>query len=221
MSLSAAPQVRWNDRKFHFDPSKPRWIQVAKILAQVFAVLGGIVLVLAAMFLYPMLLTGPGFALAYLGPAPAACAAAFLIRRTWLPADMQRSTRVQLRFCIGFAATFWLAGLFGLVNGYTTPVVARDAGMVYKRTSTPSDPKHMSYYVGARVWPSSRDVYEITVPADLYRSLDVPTVTHWSVPRQQLYAMPDHGVLRLIVGRGRLGVDWLHGVVGVPGANAR
>ena len=34
MSVSAARQPRWNDGKFHFDPTKPRWIQILKLVAQ-------------------------------------------------------------------------------------------------------------------------------------------------------------------------------------------
>lgn len=86
----------------------------------------------------------------------------------------------------------------------------------YRRTSTPRDPQHMSYYVATRVWPSSGDVYEITVPRSLYMSLaDVPVIaSQWRITRQQLLAMPAHGALRLAMGQGRLGVAWLNGVIG-------
>jgi hypothetical protein len=60
-------------------------------------------------------------------------------------------------------------------------VFVKDAPMVYKRTSTPSDPKQITYYVGTRVWPSSRNVYEITVRRDLYSHLEVPLVKAWHI----------------------------------------
>ncbi len=223
MSVNAAPQPRWNDRKIHFDPTRPRWIQILKIAAQMAAFFGGLLLSLVSMFLYPMLLTGQGFALVYLGGPLLAFGGTFLlVHRTWFPADMPQSARLQFRLGLGMCAAFACAGVFGIVNGYRTPVVIQDSPMAYRRTSTPSDPKHMSYYVGTRVWPSSRDVYEVTVPLSLYASLDaVPVVTQWRITRQQLDAMPDRGALRLRVGRGRLGVDWLDGVIGTaPKATA-
>ncbi len=227
MTLSAAPQAplddrRWNDGKFHFDPTKPRWIQIATIVAQMSAFFGGLILGLVSMIKYPMLLTGGGLALTWFGPIAAAFAASFLmIPKTWWPADMPAYARLQMRLGIGLCAAGWFIGLFGIANGYATPVAVRDFPMAYRRTSTPSDPKRMSYYVGTRVWASSRNVYEITVPPALWASLDVPVVTQWSIPRQQLDAMPDHGALRLAVGRGRFGIDWLHGVVGAGAAGAR
>lgn len=214
MTLSPASQTRSNDKKLHFDPTRPRSIQIAKLLAQVFSFLGGIALALASMLLYPMLLTGQGYAMAYLGPVIISCGASFfIIRETWFPADMPLSARLQVRLGVGLCSALWLVGLFGIVNGYATPVAFEDAPIVYKRTSTPSDPKRMSYYVGARVWPSSQDVYEVIVSPALYASLDVPVVMQWRVPSQQVYAMPEHGRLHLAVGRGRLGVDWLRDLV--------
>ncbi len=214
MTVSAAPQSRWNDRKIHVDPTKPRWIQILKIAVQIGAFVGSLVLCVVSMLLYPMLLTGLGYAIVYLGGPLLAFAITFLlIRGTWFPADMPQSARLQARLGIGMCTAFGCAGLFGIVNGYRTPVVVKDLPMVYRRTSTPSDPKHMNYYVGTRVWPSSREVYEVTVPRAFYDDLDVPVITQWRIPRQQLYAMPDRGLLRLSVGRGRLGIDWLHGVI--------
>ncbi len=216
MSVNADLQPRWNDRKFHFDPTKPRWIQILKIAAQMGAFFGGLVLSLVSMLLYPMLLTDRGFGLVYLGGPLLAFGVTFLlVHRGWFPADMPQSARLQVRLGLGMCAAFACAGLFGIVNGYRTPLVIQDSPMVYRRTSTPSDPKHMGYYVGTRVWPSSRDVYEVTVPRSVYTSLvDVPVVTQRRVTRQQIEAMPGHGSLRLKVGRGRLGVNWLNGVIG-------
>jgi len=216
MSVSAAPQPRWNERKFHFDPTKPRWIQILKIAAQMGAFFGGLLLSLVSMFVYPMLLTDRGFAAVYLGgPLLAFGVTFFLVHRSWFPADMPPSARLQVRLGIGMCAAFACAGLFGIVNGYRTPLVIQDSPMVYRRTSTPSDSKQMGYYVGTRVWPSSRDVYEVIVPRSVYANLDdVPVLTQGRITRRQIEAIPDHGMLRLLVGRGRLGVNWLDRVVG-------
>jgi hypothetical protein len=222
MSTIAAPPVRWNDRKFHFDPTKPRWLQIVKLTAQIFALLGGLLLALASMLMYPMLLSGTGYAIVYLGPiALVFVTSFFLVAQAWFPADMPAFVRLQMRFGMGLFAAAWFIGVFGIANGYATPIIVQDAPMVYKRTSTPSDPKQISYYVGTRVWQSSRKVYEITVRRDLYLHLDVPVVKAWHIPWQQLHAMPNRGLLRLTVGRGRLGINWLHSVVGVAPSHSK
>lgn len=214
MGTAAAP-TKADGQSFHFDPNKPRWLQVVWLLTQIFGLLGGLALTVVSMFMYPMLLTGSGYAVMYLGPAVVGLLVSFLlIPRAWFPAGMSGPVRFQIRLGIGLFGAAWFIGIFGIVNGYGTSSVVLDEPMVYRRTSTPSDPRHMSYYVGTRVWPSSRDVYEIIVRRPLYDSLDLPVTTRWHIPRQQLYAMPDDGLLRLSVGRGRLGVDWLQGVVG-------
>lgn len=220
MSTIAAPPVRWNDRKFHFDPTKPRWLQIVKLAAQIFALLGGAVVALASVLMYPPLLTGTGFAIVYLGPiALGFVASFFLVPKSWFTADMPAFVRLQARFGLGLLGAAWFIGAFGIVNGYATPVFVKDAPMVYKRTSTPSDPKQINYYVGTRVWPSSRNVYEVTVRRDLYSHLEVPVVKAWHIPWQQLDAMPNRGLLRLTVGQGRLGINWLHSVVGATAAS--
>ncbi len=221
MTISAVPAGKWNDRKFHFDPSKPRWVQIMWLSIQLFWIFGGMVLALVSLFMYPMLLTGAGYAIMYLGPLAVGIVIGFFITpRTWLPADMPVLVKIQVRCGVGLFLAAWFIGIFGIVNGYATPIVVRDAPMVYRRTTTPSDPHHMTYYVGTRVWPSSRDVYEITVRPALFASLDAPVTTQWHIPQQQLFAMPDHGLLRLAVGRGRLGFDWLKGVVGVVSSSS-
>ena len=213
MPDSTAQTARWDDRKFHFDPNKPRWVQIVWLVVQIFGLFGGLVLALISMFAYPMLLTGTGYAVVYLGPIVACFVISFLIiPHTWFPADMPVSARFQMRFGVGLFAAAWFVGLFGITNGYATPVVVRDAPMVYRRTSTPSDPHQMSYYVGTRVWPSSSDVYEITVQRAFYESLAVPVTTQWYISRRQLDAMPNDGLLHLRIGRGRLGINWLEGV---------
>lgn len=215
MSVNTAPHSQSNDRKLWLDQSKPRWIQVVTCSAQVVGLLGGLVLALVSMFAYPMLLTGWGYAITYLGPVAVGFVAAFFITpRSWYPATMSVPTRVQLRLGLGLCMSAWFVGAFGIANGYATAVADQDVPMVYRRTSTPSDPRQMSFYIGARVWPSSRDVYEIIVPRTLYETLSVPVVTQWHVPTRQLYLMPSHGLLRLSVGKGRFGINWLHGVVG-------
>lgn len=222
MAISTVPQRRWDNGKFSFDTSKPRWVQVATFSAQAFGLLGGLMIELVSMLAYPMLLTGWGYAIAYLAPiAVGSVVMLFMTPRSWCPANMSAPVRIQFRLGIGMFASAWFVGALGIANGCATSLVTQDVPMVYKRTSTPSDPNQMSFYVGARVWPSSRDVYEVTVPRTLYATLDAPVITQWHIPTQQLNAMPDHGLLRLSVGKGRFGIDWLHGVVGPVAAHSQ
>lgn len=222
MAISIVPQRQRDNRKFSFDTTKPRWVQVATFSAQVFGLLGGLVLELVSMLAYPMLLTGWGYAIVYLAPiAVGSVVMLFMTPRSWYPANMSAAVRLQFRLGIGLCVSAWFVGAFGIANGYATSLVTQDVPMVYRRTSTPSDPKQMSFYVGARVWPSSREVYEVTVPRTLYAMLDAPVITQWHVPAQQLNAMPNHGLLRLSVGKGRFGIDWLHGVVGAVPAHSQ
>jgi hypothetical protein len=222
VTIGAVPQRQWGDGKFFFDASKPRWLQIAACSAQVLGLVGGLVFELVSMIEYPMLLSGWGYAITYLAPiAAGSVVMLFMTPRSWCPANMSAAVRLQFRLGIGMFASAWFVGAFAIANGYATSLVTQDAPMVYRRTSTPSDPKQISFYVGARVWPASRNVYEITVPQKLYATLDVPVITQWHVPAQQLYAMPDHGSLRLSVGKGRFGIDWLHGVVGAVPAQAQ
>ena len=222
MAITTVPRRQSNGRQFSFDTSKPRWVQVLTCSAQVGGLIGGLVFELVAMIKYPMLLAGVGFAITFLAPVlVGSVVMLFMTPRSWCPVTMSAPLRFQFRLGMGLCVSAWFVGAFGIANGYATSVVTRDAPMVYRRTSTPSDPKRMGFYVGARVWPSSRDVYEITVPYKLYAALDVPETTQWHVPSQQLHAMPDHGLLRLSVGKGRFGIDWLNGVVGPATADSR
>ncbi len=212
MAMTSTAQVRWADKAFHLNPNKPRWPQLAGIAAQMFGIFGGLMLALFAMLRYPMLLTGAGYAITDLGPiALGFVASLFFIHDGWFPPGTGAFFKLQARLGIGLCAGAWLYGVVGIANGYATPVVVRDAPIVYKRTSSQADPNQRSYYIGARVWPSSRKVYEVTVPRDLYARLDVPGAG-WHVPQRDLDATPDRGVLRLTVGRGRFGIDWLNGI---------
>jgi hypothetical protein len=164
------------------------------------------------MILYPMLLTGRAFVIGGLGGVTLGFVASFFfIGDTWFPPGTPYFFKLQTRFGIGLCAFAWILGLLGIANSYATPLVIRDAPIVYKRTSTQADPNRRSHYVGARVWPSSRDVYEITVPRDLYDRLDVPETAPY-VPQHNLDAPPTGELLRLAVGRGRFGIDWLSNV---------
>jgi hypothetical protein len=107
--------------------------------------------------------------------------------------------------------SFLLLGLFGIANGYDTPLISRDVAVVAKHTTRHNDPAKRTYYVAVRAWPSSPAVVELGVPRDTYDRLHVP-LTGIHTPQGDLDAMPDSGFVRLIVGEGRLGLQWFKGI---------
>jgi hypothetical protein len=62
-----------------------------------------------------------------------------------------------------------------------------------------------------RAWPPSRTVVELNTPRYVYDRLSVP-ITAIDTPQEQLAAMADSSSVRLIVGQGRLGLEWLKGI---------
>ncbi len=212
MAISEAPQVSWNDRRIVLDPSKPRGPQLARIAAQIFGILGGPIFGLTGMVGYPILipdriLVAGGLAGIVLWFA----ASFFFIRDKFFPSDTPYSGKLMVRFGIAICAVGWTIGCIDIANGYATPVIARDVPVAYKRASRDNDPERRSYYVGARLWSSPRDIVEITVPRDLFNRLDVPN-TDEEMSHPDFGAMPNAGHVRLLVGQGRFGIEWLHGV---------
>jgi hypothetical protein len=213
MTVIEAPRVRWSDKALSLDPSKPRGPQIARIAAQMFGILGGPVLGLIGMLRYPMLIPDRDLLIGGLASIMFWFAVSFFIMRgKAFPTGMPSAAKLMARFGIAVCATAWTVGFVGIANGCATPLIARDAPVAYKRTSRDSDPKRRSHYVGARLWSSSRDVVELSVPQAIFNRLDVPDT---GSAQPDLVAMPDRGHVRLSVGQGRFGIDWLHGVVGV------
>jgi hypothetical protein len=217
MAISEAPQASWNDRRIVLDPSKPRGPQMARIAAQIFGILGGPLFGLIGMLCYPILipdrlLVAGGLASILLWFA----AGFFFIRDSFFPGDAPFSGKLMVRFGVAVCATGWMIGLVDIANGHGTPVVTRDVAVAYKRASRDSDPERRSYYVGARLWSSPRDIVEITVPHALFNRLNVPN-TDIDRSHPDVGAMPNAGQVQLLVGEGRFGIEWLRGVVNSAG----
>lgn len=209
MAMSEAPQIRWDDRALGLDPSKPRGPQIAAIAAQMFGIVGSPVLGLIGMVRYPMLIPDRALLIGGLASIMFSFAAGFFILRGKIfKSDRSFFATLMGRFGIAVCATGWIAGLVDIANGYATPSIGKDVPVVYKRASLNSDPNRRSYYVGARPWSSSRDVVEITVPRELFTRLNVPDT---DPSRKDLDAMPDRGHVRMTLGQGRFGIEWLHG----------
>jgi hypothetical protein len=212
MAVTDIPKVRWNERRPLFDPSKPRGGQIACLAAEMFAIVGGPIFGLIGMVRYPILIPDRVLVLGALASIALWFAVSFLfLRSKYFPDDMPRSARLMMRFGIAICATGWAIGFIDVANGYATPVVTRDAAVAYKRASRDSNPGRRDYYFGARLWASPRDIVEITVPRDLFNRLDVPN-TDLEGSHPAFYAMPNRGYVELMVGQGRFGIEWLHGV---------
>jgi len=104
-----------------------------------------------------------------------------------------------------------MLGLFGIANGYDTPLISRDVAVVAKHTTRHSDPANRTYYVAMRAWPPSRTIVELGAPREVYDRLSIP-LTAIGTPQADLDAMPDSGFVRLIVGEGRLGLEWFKAI---------
>jgi hypothetical protein len=213
MANTDVPKARWNERRPVFDPSKPRGPQIAWLAAEMFGLLGGPIFGLIGMVRYPILIPDRVLVLGSLASIALWFAISFLfIRSKYFPNDMPNSARLMMRFGIAICATAWVIGLIDIANGYATPVITRDAAVAYKRASRDSNPDRRDYYFGARLWSSPRDIVEITVPRDLFNRVDVPN-TDLERFHPAFHEMPNRGNVRLMVGQGRLGIEWLHGVV--------
>ena len=116
--------------------------------------------------------------------------------------------RMAFRVGWGLCATSLLLGITGISNGYESPLEVRQAPVVAKHQTLQRDAAHRTYYVAVRPWPDSRTVVELSAPQSTYDRLDVP-LDAIDTPQETLNAMPDVGRVRLVVGKGRLGLEWL------------
>jgi hypothetical protein len=194
---------------FALDPDKPRWPQIRSAIVQSVIIFGGPLIGLVAINRYPFLIAdrtiyltgGAGIVLWFL--------ASFAI---WgdkdFPRGMPQFLKLQFRAGIGLCMTFLLVGIFGIANGYGAPTISRDVAAVAKHPTHHSDPAKRTYYVALRAWPPSRTVVELSAPREVYDQLTVPR-TQIDTPLDELEAMPDRDTVRLIVGQGRFGLEWL------------
>jgi hypothetical protein len=90
-------------------------------------------------------------------------------------------------------------------------MISRDVAVVAKHTTRQSDPANRTYYVAIRAWSPLRTVVELSTRREVYDRLAVP-VTAIDTPEAELEAMSDRAFVRLIVGQGRLGLEWLKGI---------
>ncbi|MGE5242858.1 MAG: hypothetical protein ACM3SQ_01340 [Betaproteobacteria bacterium] len=198
--------------RFGFDPTKPLGPQVAWAVAQVAVILGGPILAVEAIGRYPFLVRDRTIYAGGLASAAVFFVVSFAVfRKKSLPKNIPLLSALMFRAGWSLAMTGWMLGLGLVINGYGTPLVGREAAVVGKRHTLDRDPSHRTYYLVVRAWQPSRLVVEVDAPRELYDELDVPVVPV-DAPAAVLERMPDAAVVRLLVGKGRLGLEWLERV---------
>ena len=185
--------------------------QVVINIAGPLAVVCGPVLGAVAIMQYPLLITDRATNLWVLASVVLGLLV-WLAVMWWggLPCMMGRAVRF-IPCVYTFGVAFLSYGLFGIANGYATPLVLRDAPVVAKQQTSQVNPDQRTYYVVTRPWPGSRAVAQVTVERAMYEQLAVP-VTTTRTRHETHEAMPDAGRVRLTLGEGRLGVYWVHGI---------
>ena len=213
--MSNSEQVWWRPggrSPFALDPAKPRLPQIVSAIGQSLIIFGGPLIGLLAIEHYPFLIMDRTIYIGGLASIAFWFVASFVLYgRDDFPRGMPQQLKLVFRAGYGLCMSFLLLGLAGIANGYDTPLIARDVAVVAKHSTRHSDPARRTYYVAMRAWPYSRTVVELGAPRDVYDRLRVP-VTAIDTPQEELDAMADSGSVRLIVGQGRLGVEWLKGI---------
>jgi hypothetical protein len=128
-----------------------------------------------------------------------------------LPPKLPVPMRLMYRLGLGLCGTGWVIGLGGVANGYNTPIFVRDVPVVAKHESLERDRTRRSHSLLVRPWSGSRRVQDIDVSIPLYDALAVP-VSRTRASYATLEAMPDSAQIRLVLGQGRLGLDWIKSV---------
>jgi hypothetical protein len=119
--------------------------------------------------------------------------------------------QIAARFGWALASTAFLWGLIGVVNGLGTPQESRVVPVVARHPTLQRDPARRTYYIAVRPWRGSRTVVELEAPRSTYDRLLVQ-VDAIDTPQTVLDDMPDTGQAILIVGKGRLGLEWLKSI---------
>jgi hypothetical protein len=185
---------------FSLDPHKPVGPQVVLIVGQSLVIFGGPLLGLMGIQHYPPLVMDSTIYIVGASSIVFWFVASFaFFRAKNFPAGMPKSMELLFRAGWGLCMTFLVVGIGLIVNGYGTPLISRDVAIVAKR------PPH---YVEVRAWPPLRTVAELGASRELYVHLAVP-LSIVDTPQEQLAALQDRGQLRLIVGQGRFGLEWL------------
>jgi len=201
---------------FALDPRRPALPQIAATAAALGLIVGGPLLGLAAISHYPPLVRDSEIYGYGLGAIALLFLASFaLIPERMMPRGLPLPQRLLARAGWGLCGAFLMLGLAGLANGYATPLSVREVPAVARHETRERDPARRTHYVSIRPWPGARTVVDLAAPAEVYAALDLPG-TRIGTPQAELEAMQDRAWVRLTVGEGRLGLEWLKEVDRAP-----
>jgi hypothetical protein len=208
----AAEQVWWRPEgrsPFALDPTKPAGPQILSAFWQFGIIFGGPLLGLFALNHYPFLVEDRTIYIGGLLSIAFWFLASFVIPH-WsdFPPGMPATAKLLFRVSLGLCMTSLVLGVVGIANGYRTPLVRREVPVVAKHETRERDPSRRIHYVAVRAWTGSRTVVELSAPRDVYDRLDVP-LTAIDTPQQVLDDMADAANVRLTIGQGRFGLEWL------------
>ncbi len=213
--MSNAQEVWWRPggrSPFALDPTKPQLPQIASMIAQGLIIFGGPAIGLVTINDYPFLIEDRTLYGAGIASIVFWFLASFAIfGKKYFPKGMPPLLKLPFRAGFGLCMTLLLLGIAGIMNGYAMPLVSRDVGVVSKHTTRHSDPAHRTYYLAIRAWPPSTAIVELGAPREVYDRIHVP-LTAIGTPQDELEAMRDSGHVRLVVGEGRLGLEWLKNI---------
>jgi hypothetical protein len=197
---------------FGIDSTKPTSGQIQPIALQLAPILIGPLLALVLIGCYPFLITDRSL---YQGAVLSGCFFVLLsfivFRRDSSLRKFPLLMRTLFRFGWGLGSVALVWGFIGIVNGLGTPLETRQVPAVAKHHTRQRDPADRTYYLAVRPWRGSRTVVELPGPRAIYEALPVP-VDAIDTPQNVLDDMQDRGQVNLVVGRGRLGLEWLKGI---------
>ena len=200
-------RLRW---LFGFDRNHPLAPQRFRRVTTILLVFGGPLLGIATINRYPFLLTDTEiyFSLGSVAALGTLFWIYFLfVRYPWLGRGFSVSQRI-------FACGGWGLGLVALLLGLAGPVNAigarydtRIVDCVGKRMSHQRDVSRRQIVLELRPWPSSAQVVEVKVPLSLYEREQVREVD-MNMPQEIRNSLPAQARVRLLVGKGSLGLEW-------------
>lgn len=203
---------------FGLDPTKRKRPQILSILWQCIVLFGGPLLGIIFVDHYHFLMRDRTI---YIGGVGSVCLF-FLISFVQFRSDpnLRRFPLVfQIAFRLGWgfcsAALFW--GFIGIANGLGTPLESRQVAVVAKHHTLQRDPTRRSYDLAVRPWPRLRTVVHLDGTRATYDRLPVP-IEATDTSQDVLDSLPDRAEVTLIVGRGRLGLEWLKSIEPIPNA---
>jgi hypothetical protein len=187
----------------------PRGPQIASAFAQGTVIFGGPLIAIVGIEHYPVLILDHTlYTFGLSGIAFWFLASFAFFGKASFPRGMPGPLKIAFRAGWGLCMTGLVIGILLIANGYDTPLFDRDATVVAKHRTLQRDPSRRTYYLETRAWAPLPTVVELGARREVYDRLEV-AVDALDTPEAVLQAMPDGGHVRLVLGEGRFGWDWL------------